>query len=163
MLHSIQLFCKRTYSKLPNLQPIKSMVVILVTDKISRRHFGRLSSYESQNKTWISNVIYHGLFMFNNLRLEVIVVEVRGDCCWGERWLLLRLEVIVVEVRGDCCWGQRWLLLRLEVIVRFVDIGGIVYLSLFKLPFHIIILVEDFLSCITSKFCLIRPNRKRQV
>ena len=141
MLHSIQLFCKRTYSKLPNLQPIKSMVVILVTDKISRRHFGRLSSYESQNKTWISNVIYHGLFMFNNLRLEVIVVE----------------------VRGDCCWGQRWLLLRLEVIVRFVDIGGIVYLSLFKLPFHIIILVEDFLSCITSKFCLIRPNRKRQV
>ena len=95
------------------------MVVILVTGKISRRNFGRLSSYESQAKTWISNLIYHGLFMFNNLRLEVIV--------------------------------------------RFVDIGGIVYLSLFKLPFHIIILVEDFLSCITSKICLIRPNRKRQV
>ena len=65
----------------------------------------------------------------------MIVVEVRGDCCWGERWLLLRWEVIVVEVRGDCCWGERWLLLRWEMIVCFVDIGGIVYRHCFNF-FH---------------------------
>jgi hypothetical protein len=69
----------------------------------------------SQARTWISYNICCGL-------VYVQWVEVRGDCCWGERWLLLRWEMIVVEVRCDCCWGERWLLLRWEVIV--VEVRG---------------------------------------
>ena len=91
----------------------------------------------SQARTWISNIVCRGLFCIQwvqmrddccwgerwlLLRWEMIVVEVRDDCCWGERWLLLRWEMIVVEVRDDCCWGERWLLLRWEMIV--VEVRG---------------------------------------
>ena len=79
----------------------------------------------SQARTWISNIVCRGLFCIQ-------WVQMRGDCCWGERWLLLRWEMIVVEVRDDCCWGERWLFVLLILVELFTVTVLIFFIIIMK-------------------------------
>jgi hypothetical protein len=69
----------------------------------------------SQAKTWISNAICRGLFMYNSMMSKVVVRFVQVDC-WSSLFNISVFFYIGGIVDHHC----------LEMVVRFVDIGWIV-------------------------------------